>query len=109
MDYRSLFASILIIFASGIFLFTFLKNTGHPARGEDRNLRKVNIFLITLESTRADHLPCYGYHRNTTPNICEIARDAVLFENAYSQGTWTGTAIPPLLTSLRPSGVSLAS
>ncbi len=48
-----------------------------------------NVVLITLNSMRADHMPCYGYHRNTTPNICEQARKGYLVENMYSSSTWT--------------------
>lgn len=70
---------------------------------------KPNIVLITLESTRADHLPCYGYHRNTTPNICDLAEDGVLFENAYSQGTWTYISIPVLLTGLPANSVGFSN
>jgi arylsulfatase A-like enzyme len=48
-----------------------------------------NIILISIDALRADHLSCYGYHRNTSPNIDRIASQGVLFKNAFSQATWT--------------------
>ena len=43
-----------------------------------------NILLIAIDSLRADHMSCYGYHRLTTPYIDHFARQGVLFENTYS-------------------------
>ena len=39
-----------------------------------------NILLISSDSLRADHLGCYGYHRDTSPNIDALAADSVLCE-----------------------------
>lgn len=63
---------------------------------------KPNIVLISIDAVRADHLTCYGYHRNTTPNICEVAKDGVLFENAYAQGGCTYISLPSLYSSVFP-------
>ena len=48
-----------------------------------------NIILISIDALRADHLSCYGYHRNTSPNIDQLAREGILFKNGFSQVTWT--------------------
>jgi len=48
-----------------------------------------NIILISIDALRADHLSCYGYHRNTSPNIDQLAREGILFKNCFSQATWT--------------------
>lgn len=61
-----------------------------------------NIMLITIDSLRADHLGCYGYKRNTTPNIDALAQKATRFENAYSPSSWTQPSIASLFTSLHP-------
>jgi len=50
---------------------------------------KPNIILITMDTTRADHLSCYGYHRKTTPYLDEFAKESVLFKNAYSPSSRT--------------------
>ena len=43
----------------------------------------MRILYIDIDSQRPDHLGCYGYHRNTSPNIDRIANDGVRFENLY--------------------------
>ncbi len=43
----------------------------------------MRILYIDIDTLRPDHLGCYGYPRNTSPNIDRIARDAVRFENNY--------------------------
>jgi len=51
--------------------------------------RASTIVLITLDTTRADHLGCYGYTRNTSPNLDALAREAIVYERAIAPGTWT--------------------
>lgn len=62
-----------------------------------------NIIIISIETLRADHLPCYGYQKNTAPNICEFANTSVLFEKHYTQSPYTLPAHASLFTSLYPS------
>jgi arylsulfatase A-like enzyme len=59
-----------------------------------------NIILISLDTVRPDHLGCYGYQRNTSPAIDELAADGVLFENTYSTTSWTLPGHVSLLTAL---------
>lgn len=60
------------------------------------------VVLCVLDSLRADHLSCYGYKRNTTPNIDSIAKEGVIFANAYSQSTFTRPVMASILTSTYP-------
>ncbi|MCM8788441.1 MAG: sulfatase [Candidatus Omnitrophica bacterium] len=43
----------------------------------------MRILIIDIDTLRADHLGCYGYHRNTSPNIDKIASDGIIFTNYY--------------------------
>lgn len=55
----------------------------------DPDPSRPNIVLVSLEPFRADHIPCYGYDRDTAPNICGLARNGTLFENAIAPAPWT--------------------
>ena len=43
----------------------------------------MRILFLDLDTLRADHLGCYGYHRDTSPNIDRLAREGMIFENYY--------------------------
>ena len=43
----------------------------------------MRILYLDLDTLRPDHLGCYGYHRNTSPNIDSVARQGTRFENYY--------------------------
>ena len=43
----------------------------------------MRILYLDLDTLRPDHLGCYGYQRNTSPNIDRIAREGILFENCF--------------------------
>jgi len=51
-----------------------------------RPSQRLNIIFIVLDSLRADHLGCYGNKAIETPNIDHLARESVLFQNAYPGG-----------------------
>jgi arylsulfatase A-like enzyme/tetratricopeptide (TPR) repeat protein len=62
----------------------------------------ANLLLITLDTTRADHLGCYGYGEGRTPALDSIAASGVLFENAYTTAVVTLPAHVGILTGLFP-------
>ena len=43
----------------------------------------MRILYLDLDTLRPDHLGCYGYHRNTSPNIDRIAAEGVRFDNCF--------------------------
>jgi arylsulfatase len=61
------------------------------------------VILISIDTLRADHLSCYGYERDTTPEICAFFADGTRFENAYSQSSWTAPAHASIFTGLLPA------
>ncbi|MCP4594350.1 MAG: sulfatase-like hydrolase/transferase [bacterium] len=62
----------------------------------------MNLLLISIDTLRADHLGCYGYFRDTSPNIDAFSRGAVCFENAYAPIATTLPAHVSLFTGLDP-------
>lgn len=67
------------------------------------NPRRLNVLLITVDALRPDHLGCYGYKRNTSPNIDKLTKEGILFTQAISQASWTHPSIYSLITSTYPS------
>ncbi|MFP6806384.1 MAG: sulfatase [Pseudomonadales bacterium] len=47
----------------------------------------MRILYIDIDTLRADHLGCYGYHRNTSPNIDTLAASAMQFNNVHASDT----------------------
>ncbi len=43
----------------------------------------MRILYLDLDTLRPDHLGCYGYGRNTSPNIDSIAKDGMIFTNYH--------------------------
>jgi len=43
----------------------------------------MRILFLDLDTLRPDHLGCYGYHRETSPNIDSVAKDGTLFSEYY--------------------------
>jgi len=65
-------------------------------------LRQTNLIIIVLDAARPDHFSCYGYQRETTPNIDHLAQEGVLFKNAFSVAPYTIASTTSLFTSLYP-------
>lgn len=61
-----------------------------------------HVLVLLVDTLRADHLSLYGYHRSTSPALDALARDAVVFEHARSQGACTFPSVNSLLTSRHP-------
>ena len=63
----------------------------------------MNILVFISDALRADHLSCYGYERETTPNLDNFAAEHTRYENAFSPSTWTRSVAPSILTGTYPS------
>lgn len=60
------------------------------------------VFIISIDTLRADRLPAYGYAKGSTPAIDRFRRDAVLFRSAFSQVPLTLPSHASLMTGLLP-------
>ncbi|MBU0719358.1 MAG: sulfatase-like hydrolase/transferase [Planctomycetes bacterium] len=75
-------------------------------RREERSAREVasgpSVLLITLDTTRADRLGCYGYKAAQTPSLDALAATGVKFDQAYCQVPLTLPSHASLLTGTYP-------
>lgn len=61
-----------------------------------------NVILVSLDTLGSNHLPCYGYEKNTAPGLCKFAKDNILFTQSYSNAPWTLPSHFSIFTSLYP-------
>jgi arylsulfatase A-like enzyme len=48
-----------------------------------------NIVLVVMDTARALNMPMYGYGRDTTPFLSNLAEENVFYEDVFSQANWT--------------------
>ena len=64
--------------------------------------RSANLVICVLDAARADHFGCYGYPRDTTPNLDRLARESVIFREHFSTCSSTKPSTASLFTGLYP-------
>jgi choline-sulfatase len=61
-----------------------------------------DIYLITIDTLRADHVHCYGDAAAQTPALDALAQDGVMFTQAFTPSPITQTSHTSILTGLLP-------
>ncbi len=61
-----------------------------------------NLIIISMDTVRRDHIPVYGYARNVTPRLAQLAERSVVFDNAITQDTNTVPTHMSIFTGLYP-------
>ena len=64
--------------------------------------KPLNVILVTMDTTGARHLGCYGYQRPTSPNLDAFAQQSVLLENMYASSNCTFPNHNSIFTGLYP-------
>jgi arylsulfatase A-like enzyme len=64
---------------------------------------RPNVLLVSIDTLRADHLGSYGYGRETSPHLDELAREGVRFARAFTTASWTLPAHMSIMTSRYPN------
>ncbi len=96
-----------IILLIGLFIFCVSFNSlatedSKNTQASPRPFENYNIVLIFIDTLRADHLSCYGYFRKTSPNIDQLAKKSVVFEQNFSTVSFTNASFMSIITSLYP-------
>jgi arylsulfatase A-like enzyme len=78
-----------------------------PASVPASRAKRPNVIFIVLDTVRADHVSCYGYHRETTPEIDAFAAESRLYTNVLSPSFWTGPSHASFFTGLPTSAHGL--
>lgn len=65
--------------------------------------KRPNVIFYIIDGASVEYMSVYGYNRRTTPNLERIAEEGIVFENAWSNSTWTKVSNPSFMTSLHHS------
>jgi arylsulfatase len=65
---------------------------------------KQNIVLVSWDSVRADHVPLYGYDRQTTPILSEFATEGLVFDDVQAPAVGTPASFTGMFTGEHASG-----
>src|SRR5262245_29595300 len=88
------YAALLIAAASVIVAAVVLVR---PHRG------RPNVLLVVIDSLRADRLGAYGSSKGLTPFLDALARESLVYENAYATTSWTIPSVASMFLASYPS------
>jgi len=74
---------VVVLIGSGVYFLGFFQKGDRP-----------NVIFILLDAARADRFGCYGYGKETSPNIDAMAAEGVVCLNNFSNGRFTLESVP---------------
>jgi arylsulfatase A-like enzyme len=101
IGYHSKPASRVVLITCFLIVTCGLAVTGLSA-ADAADREPSSVIVIIIDTVRADHLGCYGYDRETSPNLDAFARESVFFSNAISLAPWTTPSIAGMFTGQFP-------
>ena len=84
------------------FVFTFIALIAAGAIWRSWSVPRLNVILVTFDTTRADRLGIYGYQQGVETGFDEFAKRGVVFERAYAPAPITLPSHATMLTGLYP-------
>lgn len=100
---KTIIGVFITLFISGLAIGILYKTKLSQFFFINKKCDKCNVVLIDIDTLRADELPCYGYFRDTAPNLCKFAKKSVIFKNNYSVSNWTLPDIFSTITGQYPT------
>jgi arylsulfatase A-like enzyme len=92
--------------------FSIIKREPFDINSESKNLlqrtslgqgeKRPDVIVVVWDALTAQDMGMYGYDRPTTPFLSEWAKDAIVFNRAYSSSNWTSPSAMSLMTGQRP-------
>jgi len=98
--------ALVFIFVSGCVSQSEKKTESPPEftpASVEYSCNDCNVIIIAFDALQASHVSSYGYPIETTPNLDNFSKDAILFEDAISPASWTIPTYISWFTSLYPS------
>ncbi len=96
---------VFFVCLPGLLLGRVLEGSGvdvpGPSEAEGSDGR-APVVLVVADAMRADALGAYGADAGASPNLDAFAKDAVVFDQAWTAATWTRPAVATLLTGQYP-------
>ncbi len=89
--------------AARILVVFLLVAVSQGAGQAQKKATQPEVFLITIDTLRADHVHCYGYESIQTPALDGLAKDGIRFTQAFTPSPITNTSHTSILTGLLPS------
>ena len=71
--------------------------------------KRPNVVLVLIDTLRKDHVGAFGYERDTTPFIDELAEQGTVFLRTVSQAPWTTPSMASIWTSRYPSWLGVGA
>jgi arylsulfatase A-like enzyme len=62
-----------------------------------------DVFLLLVDTLRADHLGLYGYPRDTSPELDRFAASSIVFDDVFAPSSWTLPSVGSVMTGNYPS------
>jgi len=84
-------------------LICSLTATWSAAQSPPKKAARPDIFLVTIDTLRPDHVHCYGYRSIQTPALDGLGQDGIRFTQAFTPSPITNTSHTTILTGLLPS------
>ena len=110
--------ALIAVAAIGFYLYSTIEvrpsaSAGRPT-GSVEDLEALatrddtNIVFVLVDTLRAERMSAYGYDRETTPFLSELAETGIRFDHHIAQSSWTKSSMASIWTSLNPirSGVT---
>lgn len=102
--------NIAVFILAGIFLISKpVSSVSEDSIDLGGKYKNYNVILIILDALRPDFLSCYGYPKKTSPNIDVLAKQGIVFDNAFSQSSLTLPSVVTIFTSLYPQSHNVKS